>query len=46
MLHPLLESLLLNVFRKFQENSGTGDFLSSELRFHGWKSKEMAWGVI
>jgi hypothetical protein len=45
-LHPLLENVLQTVCRKLQEDSGTGDFLASELAFHGWKSPEIAWGEI
>jgi hypothetical protein len=51
-LHPLLENVLHAVWRKPQEDSGTGGFdflitskfLASELDFHGWKGPEIAWG--
>jgi hypothetical protein len=42
MLHSLLENVLQTVCRKLQEDSGTGEFLASELPFHGWKSPEIA----
>jgi hypothetical protein len=45
-LHPLLENMLQTASRKIQENSGTGGFLTLELRFHGWKRREIAWGEI
>jgi hypothetical protein len=53
-LHPLLVNVLQTVFRKLQEDSGTGGFdllitskfLALELPFHGWKSPEIAWGEI
>jgi hypothetical protein len=46
MLHPLLENVLQTVCRKLQKDSGTDDYLASELHFHGWKSPEIAWGEI
>jgi hypothetical protein len=53
-LHPLLENELHTVCRKLQDDCGTGGFdllitskfLASELRFHGWKSPEIAWSEI
>jgi hypothetical protein len=46
MLHTHLENVLQTVCRKLQENSVRGDFLASELPFHGLKSPEIAWGEI
>jgi hypothetical protein len=43
-LHPFLENVLQIVCGKLQEDSVKGGFLASELRFHGWKSPEIAWG--
>jgi hypothetical protein len=45
-LHPLLEKLLQTVYRKLQEDSGTGGFIASEFPFRGWKSPEISWVEI
>jgi hypothetical protein len=45
-LHPLLVNVLQTVCRKLQEDKVSGDYLASELPFHGWKSPEIAWGEI
>jgi hypothetical protein len=44
--HPFLENVLQTLCSKLLKDSGTGDFLASELPFRGWKSPQTAWGEI